>query len=50
MFNYITDARQCQRVAGIFTICTLKSRKSEAIFFSLDDVRLLRDFTEVGFT
>ena len=45
MFNYITDTRQCQRVAGIFTICTLKSRKSAVIFFSLDNERILRDFT-----
>ena len=26
------------------------ARKSEAIFFTLDDVRLLRDFAEVSFT
>ena len=50
MFNYITDARQCQRVAGIFTICTLKSRKSEAIFFSLDYERILRNFMSFGKT
>ena len=50
MFNYITDARQCQRVAGIFTICTLKSRKSAANFFTLDYERILRDFPDVSFT
>ena len=35
MFNYITDERQCQRVAGIFTICTLKSKKERSDFLFL---------------